>query len=64
MGRFEECASALHIPRKTVRDSYEAERVAYEARLILVRPDQYVVWAGDEAPPDATAVLQKVTGHG
>jgi hypothetical protein len=46
-----------------VRDSFEAEREAYQARLILVRPDQYVVWAGDEAPPDPAAVLKRVTGR-
>jgi len=30
--------------------------------LILVRPDQYVVWAGDTAPGDAISLLRKVTG--
>ena len=34
----------------------------YEARLVLVRPDQYVVWADDEAPSDADALLERITG--
>ena len=60
---FQDAAGSLQTPLKVVRDSYEADRVAYEARLILVRPDQYVVWAGNEAPPDASAVLERATGR-
>ena len=61
--RFADAAASLRVPLKVLRDSYESERLAYEARLVLVRPDQYVVWAGDDAPADATAVLEKVTGR-
>jgi len=61
---FARAASALNVPLKVVRDSYAGERQAYETRMILVRPDQYVVWTGDVAPADASALLQKVTGRG
>ncbi|MCH8230367.1 MAG: hypothetical protein IIA53_08575 [Chloroflexi bacterium] len=50
------------MPFKVVRDTYEGGREKYDARLILVRPDQYVVWSGDSAPSDATGLLKKVTG--
>jgi hypothetical protein len=60
---LKDAAAALRIPLRVVRDSFEAEREAYEARLILVRPDQYVVWTGDEAPADPAAVLKRVTGR-
>jgi hypothetical protein len=51
------------LPLTVVRDTYEGGREAYGARLILVRPDQFVAWTGDEAPADAPALLRKVTGH-
>jgi 2-polyprenyl-6-methoxyphenol hydroxylase-like FAD-dependent oxidoreductase len=60
---FEQAAKALGVPLKVVRGSFRDERATYEARLILVRPDQYVVWTGDRTPADADAVLRKVTGR-
>lgn len=59
---MEESAQSLGVPLKVVRDSYEAERQAYESRFVLVRPDQYVVWTGNEGPNDPTGLLRKVTG--
>ena len=59
---FEEAAQSLGVPLKVVEDSYEGGREAYESRLVLVRPDQYVVWIGDAPPKDATAVLRKAAG--
>ena len=60
---FAQAARALNIPLKVIRDSYSGGREAYEARLILVRPDQYVVWLGDGPPVDAGAVIAKVAGR-
>jgi 2-polyprenyl-6-methoxyphenol hydroxylase-like FAD-dependent oxidoreductase len=59
---FEKAAQALGMPLKVIEDTDEAGRREYAARLILVRPDQYVVWAGDSPPNDAGALLRRVAG--
>ena len=61
---FEEAARSLGIPLKVVHDSYAESRAAYESRLILVRPDQYVVWCGDALPGGVTAsdILRRAVG--
>ena len=51
------------MPLKVVRDSYQDGRKAYEAKLILVRPDRYVAWASDSAPSDAKQIIGKAIGR-
>jgi 2-polyprenyl-6-methoxyphenol hydroxylase-like FAD-dependent oxidoreductase len=60
---LERAAANLNVPLKTVRDRFDGGREAYESRLILVRPDQYVVWTGDRLAGDARALMQRVTGR-
>jgi hypothetical protein len=60
---FQAAAQARHIPLKVIRDTCAGGREDYEARLVLVRPDQYVAWTGDAAPADADAVLRKAAGQ-
>ncbi len=60
---FERAAAELGVPMKVVRDGRRDGREAYEARLVLVRPDQYVAWAGDGQPDDTRALMRKVTGR-
>jgi 4-hydroxyisophthalate hydroxylase len=52
-----------HLPLTVVQDTYADAREAYGARLILVRPDQYVAWTGDAAPADTDTLLRTVSGR-
>jgi 2-polyprenyl-6-methoxyphenol hydroxylase-like FAD-dependent oxidoreductase len=63
VGAFEASARSLSLPLKVIRDSYGDDRALYQAKLVLVRPDQSVVWAGDERPADATRLLRQVSGQ-
>jgi 2-polyprenyl-6-methoxyphenol hydroxylase-like FAD-dependent oxidoreductase len=60
---FEKAARQWRVPLRIVRDSYRDGRTAYEAKLILVRPDRYIAWVGDSAPADAGAIMSKVVGR-
>jgi 4-hydroxyisophthalate hydroxylase len=63
LGALQAAASDRKVPLKVVRDTFAAGREAYQSRLVLVRPDQYVVWAADSAPPDARALMELVAGQ-
>jgi 4-hydroxyisophthalate hydroxylase len=54
-------AARAGVPLRVV-DVDQPVRDAYGADLVLVRPDQYVAWAGDSCP-DPDAVLATVTGR-
>ena len=60
---LEAAGRARNVPLRVVRDSLADGREQYEARLVLVRPDQYVVWAADQAPMDIDTLLARVTGQ-
>ena len=60
---FTDAAKALNVPLKIVRDSYRDGRRAYEASLILVRPDRYIAWSAVDASVNAAAILSKAVGR-
>jgi 2-polyprenyl-6-methoxyphenol hydroxylase-like FAD-dependent oxidoreductase len=59
---FEQASGQRNVPLKIVRDTYGNGREAYESKLVLVRPDQFVAWCGDEGPEDVMALMGKVVG--
>ena len=59
---FADAAQALHIPFDILRDTRKDGREAYEAALILVRPDQYVVWSGETLERPAETILRHCVG--
>lgn len=62
--RFEAEAKALGIPLDVLNADPSGEAGDYGARLILVRPDGFVAWVGDDIDDTgATSVLRMVTGR-
>ena len=60
--RFVNAAAVLDIPLTVVTDTKSNGREDYEASLILVRPDQFVAWAGSDTGIDPDAILKKIIG--
>lgn len=60
---FREAATRLGIPLTVIEDTRSGGREGYEASLVLVRPDQFVAWAGSE-PRCAETVLKQAVGAG
>jgi len=59
---FQAAATDLGMPLRVIADTPDGQRAAYRQRLILVRPDQYVAWTGNDPPADAAAVLRRAIG--
>lgn len=58
---FREAATRLGIPLAVIQDSRTGGRERYEASLVLIRPDQFVAWAGNE-PLCAEAIIKRAVG--
>lgn len=61
--RFVAAARECGMPVDLIADDAGGERDAYKARYILVRPDQYVCWAGDVLPENVAGVVAQVAGQ-
>ena len=52
----------LNVPLKIIHDTCADDREDYKARYILIRPDHYIVWSGDNEPKDVDQLLEKAVG--
>src|SRR5712671_5092143 len=55
-------AASAGVPLDIVTLDEPAVHKAYQARLVLVRPDGHVAWRADTDPGDAYGVIARVTG--
>ncbi|MDB5750231.1 MAG: monooxygenase, FAD-binding protein [Ramlibacter sp.] len=55
---FRAAAAELGLPLTVVEHPATGEAARYAARWVLVRPDQFVAWAGNETRPTADLVRQ------
>ena len=60
--KFEFAASALCIPLKLLTVPKFIQNM-YQAKLVLIRPDQYVAWRGDNSFSNPENLLRRVSGH-
>ncbi len=63
LARFIASANELVVPLEVLRDTFEQERRLYEWPLILVRPDQFIAWAGASMPADPSSLLRRAVGR-
>lgn len=63
VGAFETAGRQLGVPFHIIADNLAGGRENYQARLILVRPDQFVAWCGDDLPQDAERIVARAIGR-
>jgi hypothetical protein len=60
---FEKAAAEFGVPLTVVRDTFDGDREKFEARLQLVRPDQFLAWKGDSSDGAASSILKTAVGR-
>jgi hypothetical protein len=63
VAEFKSAAGALRVPLKIMTETTDAAQTHYDARLILVRPDQFVAFSAQDASSDPARVLQRAIGN-
>lgn len=55
-------ADDLDIPLKIIKDTFKDGRELFERHMILLRPDQFVAWTGNQLEQGAASILRKACG--
>ncbi|KAK5125559.1 hypothetical protein LTR85_000670 [Meristemomyces frigidus] len=55
-------AKARSMPMEVLDVELPEAREMYERSLVLIRPDKYIAWRGDELPVDLAALLALISG--
>jgi 2-polyprenyl-6-methoxyphenol hydroxylase-like FAD-dependent oxidoreductase len=64
VAEFAQAAATLALPLEIVRDDRSGGRERYGAGLVLVRPDQFVAWTGEDGAGEALVILGRAAGFG
>ncbi len=62
VAQLQSAADRAGLPLAIVSDTAADGRERYGSRLVLVRPDQFVAWAAQDAPSDADALMAQAIG--
>jgi 2-polyprenyl-6-methoxyphenol hydroxylase-like FAD-dependent oxidoreductase len=62
VAHVEQATARRKVPLKIIGDTRAGRRESYGCKLILVRPDQFIAWCGDEIS-DADALIAKAVGQ-
>lgn len=62
IGGFEQAALEIDLPLATICEDSEALQQHYRAKYVLVRPDHFVSWAGNDPAGQETAILMRAIG--
>jgi 2-polyprenyl-6-methoxyphenol hydroxylase-like FAD-dependent oxidoreductase len=60
---FQEAAKRLHVPFHVVDVTGLGAELSHVPALVLVRPDQHVVWRGQECPGKEQVLMDRLTGR-
>lgn len=60
--RLEDAAGAVGMPLEILRVDHPEVSELYQAKLVLIRPDQHVAWRGEAVPEDVRHVIDTVRG--
>ncbi len=61
--RIRGAAATANVPLTIVEDDLHDGRECYQARYILIRPDQFVAWTSMESPANVDDILLQAAGH-